>query len=69
MISSRKRRDSPTVHAARTFAQLLSDARRALPTSARVCPRCRLVFTPVHAADLRCTACVTAAAEAEAVLL
>lgn len=54
---------------ARTFAQLLCQARRELPASARVCPRCHRVFTPVHTVDLRCDACVRAAAEAEAVLL
>lgn len=69
MISERRLRDTATLHAARSLAQLLADARQQLPAAARICVRCQHVFTPTHTTDRRCDDCVQAVAEAEAVRL
>lgn len=69
MISQRRLRDTPTLHAARSLAQLLASARQELPHTARVCIRCQHVFTPTFTTDMRCPDCVQDAATAEAVRL
>lgn len=69
MISARRLRDTPTVHAAQQLTALLASARAYLATCrARVCPTCHHVFSLDTRLDMRCPGCAAQAAEHEAVL-